>query len=55
MVIEPDDKVFRGLMKQLPLTLRRYSMEGKNVGDQDVINDFMSDWPERKQFIFLRV
>ncbi len=49
MVIEPDDKVFRGLMKQLPLTLRRYSMEGKNVGDQDVINDFMSDWPERKQ------
>lgn len=49
MVIEPNDETFRGLMAQLAVTLRRYAVEGKNVGDQDVINDYMPDWPDRKE------
>lgn len=49
MVIEPDAKTFEGLMTQLPMTLRKYAVAGKNIGDQDVINDFVPDWSERKE------
>lgn len=49
MVIEPNAKTFNGLMEQLPLTLRKYAAEGKNVGDQDVMNDFMPDWASREE------
>lgn len=48
MVIEPNAETFKGLMAQLPLTLRKYAAEGKNVGDQDVINDFVPDWSSRE-------
>ena len=48
MVIEPNDETFKGLMAQLPLTLKKYAAEGKNVGDQDVINDFVPDWSSRE-------
>lgn len=44
MVIEPNEETMRGLLAQLAVTLRKYAAEGKNVGDQDVINDFMPDW-----------
>ena len=33
----------------MPLTFEAIFNGRQNVGDQDVINDFMSDWPERKQ------
>lgn len=49
MVIEPNVDTFNGLMAQLPLTLRKYAEEDKNVGDQDVINDFVPDWPSREE------
>lgn len=49
MVIEPNEEVMRGLLAQLPITMRRYAVDGKNVGDQDVINDYVSDWPEREE------
>lgn len=49
MVIEPNEETMKGLMTQLVMTLRKYAAEGKNVGDQDVINDFMPDWPSRKE------
>lgn len=49
MVIEPNAGTFNGLMAQLPLTLRKYAAEGKNVGDQDAINDFMPDWSLRDE------
>lgn len=44
MVIKPNEDTLQSLMAQLPLTLKKYVAEGKNVGDQDVINDFMPDW-----------
>ena len=47
MVIKPNEETLQGLMTQLPLTLKKYAAEGKNVGDQDVINDFMPDWNSR--------
>jgi len=49
MVIEPNAETFNGLMEQLPLTLRKYAADGKNVGDQDVMNDFMPDWASREE------
>lgn len=49
MVIEPNVHTFEGLMAQLLMTLRKYAAAGKNVGDQDVINDFVPDWSERKE------
>ena len=49
MVIEPNEETFDGLLRQLPLTLRKYAADGKNVGDQDVINDFVADWSSREE------
>lgn len=49
MVIEPHEETMQGLLAQLPITMRRYAAEGRNVGDQDVINDYVLDWPEREE------
>lgn len=49
MVIVPNEETMKGLMAQLVITLRKYAAEGKNVGDQDVINDFMPDWSSREE------
>lgn len=49
MVIEPNEGTMKGLLAQLPITMRRYAAEGRNVGDQDVINDYVADWPEREE------
>ena len=49
MVIEPNEETLKGLLIQLAVTLRRYAADGRNVGDQDVINDFMPDWSSREE------
>lgn len=49
MVIEPNEETLKGLLAQIPITMRRYAADGKNVGDQDVFNDYVPDWPEREE------
>ena len=49
MVIVPNTETYEGLKKQLSNTILKYTKEGKNVGDQDVINDFMPDWPNHSE------
>lgn len=49
MVIEPNEETMRGLLAQMPMTMQRYAAEGKNVGDQDVINDYVPEWSEHDE------
>lgn len=47
IVIEPNPEICRQLIQQLPKTITQFTNKGRSVGDQDVINDFMPDWPEK--------
>lgn len=48
MVVEPDKTIEERLLRQLPRTLSGYSKQGRNVGDQDVLNDCFVDWPSQE-------
>lgn len=49
LVIEPNHDICQQLLRQLPITITQLTNKGKSVGDQDVINDILPDWPEKKE------
>lgn len=44
MVIKPALDEYEGLVKMLPQTICNCQKQGKGFGDQDVINDYYSQW-----------
>lgn len=49
IVIEPDTGTCEKLISQIPITTAKFIAAGKNVGDQDVLNDYCPQWPEKKE------
>ena len=45
MVIKPQKQTALHLLSLINPTIEGFEKEGKNVGDQDVINNFYNDWP----------
>ncbi len=53
IIIEPNNNICQQLLRQLPLTIAQFTNKGRNVGDQDVINDFVPDWPQKNELHLL--
>lgn len=49
IVIEPNNNICQQLLRQLPITIAQFTDKGRNVGDQDVINDLLPDWPQKSE------
>lgn len=49
LVIEPDKQVEESLFRLVPNVIDEFVSKNKSVGDQDVINRYISDWHLKKE------